>query len=299
MEMDLPFVAERAPLEPALAAAAVAARRWGLREPEVLRHGMNLICAAGDDVVLRVSTPTVPAEQGWWLGEFLTSAGIRVPKPMRPDVVRHNGCSVVAVERIHGHGDIDWTEVGAMVARLHSLDVAGVDGRYPTPWCGMFPWWSLRALAAQVDDLLDDAARIGIHRTLANLDDWEPAARAAPPVLCHGDVHPGNVLTGVHGPVLLDWDLLCVAPPAWDHAALLTWTERWGGEPGVYEAFADGYGWSGRGDPLAERLALGRLLAATLMRLRAGRSDEAAATEAQRRLAYWRGDVDAAPWTAQ
>lgn len=39
-----------------------------------------------------------------------------------------------------------------------------------------------------------------------------------------------------------------------------------------------------------------RLLAATLMRLEAGRDDEAAATEAQRRLRWWRGDPDAPMW---
>ena len=42
-----------------------------------------------------------------------------------------------------------------------------------------------------------------------------------------------------------------------------------------------------------------RLVAATLMRLRAGRHDPAAMPEAQRRLAYWRGDPDAPTWRAQ
>ena len=61
-------------------------------------------------------------------------------------------------------------------------------------------------------------------------------------VVCHGDVHPGNVLMTVAGPVLLDWDLLCHAHPGWDHAMLLTLAERWGGDPAVYPAFAAGYG---------------------------------------------------------
>ena len=33
-------------------------------------------------------------------------------------------------------------------------------------------------------------------------------------VVCHGDVHPGNVMMTADGPVLLDWDLLCLGPPA-------------------------------------------------------------------------------------
>jgi hypothetical protein len=42
-----------------------------------------------------------------------------------------------------------------------------------------------------------------------------------------------------------------------------------------------------------------RNVVATLMRVRAGRTDPAAAAEAQRRLRYWRGDTDAPQWTAQ
>ncbi len=41
-----------------------------------------------------------------------------------------------------------------------------------------------------------------------------------------------------------------------------------------------------------------RLVAATLLRLRAGRADAAAMPEAQRRLAFWRGDPAAPLWTA-
>jgi thiamine kinase-like enzyme len=112
-------------------------------------------------------------------------------------------------------------------------------------------------------------------------------------------VHPGNVVATAQGAVLLDWDLLCTGPAAWDHAPLMTWTQRWGGAAGLYEAFAAGYGRSMRGDGVAEAIATLRLVAATLMRLRAGRHDEAARDEAERRLRWWRGDTDAPPWHAQ
>jgi Ser/Thr protein kinase RdoA (MazF antagonist) len=118
-------------------------------------------------------------------------------------------------------------------------------------------------------------------------------------LVCHGDVHPGNVMQSIDGPVLLDWDLLCAAPAAWDHAPLMTWTGRWGGEPGIYEAFAAGYGRSFRGDAVAEAISELRLVAATLMRVRAGRSDPAAAREAALRLRYWRGEQAAPMWHAQ
>jgi hypothetical protein len=101
------------------------------------------------------------------------------------------------------------------------------------------------------------------------------------------------------GPVLLDWDLLCWAPPGWDHGPMLTWADRWGGRPGEYEQFAEGYGRDLSGDPDTIAFAELRLVAATLMRVQAAMTNPDAAAEAQRRLAYWRGDPDAPPWTAQ
>lgn len=183
-----------------------------------------------------------------------------------------------------------------MVAHVHSLDPAEVAGRYPLPWCGSFPWWDFDTLLADVGPLLDEPARAGIDRALARHGEWHQHVERR--VLCHGDVHPGNVIATAAGPVLLDWDLLCTGPAAWDHAPLMTWAERWGGEPGTYEAFAAGYGVSMRHDAVGEALAELRLAAATLMRVRAGRSDPAAAEEAERRLRYWRGEPDAPPWQA-
>ncbi len=101
------------------------------------------------------------------------------------------------------------------------------------------------------------------------------------------------------GPVVLDWDLMCTAPRGWDHAMLLTLAERWGGDPEVYPAFAAGYGESLADDVTTRRFAELRNVAATLMRVRAGRTDPLARHEADRRLRYWRGEIDAPLWTAQ
>ncbi len=299
-DAELPFVAAPPGPSAAVAAAAgVAARQWGLPAPELLRLGMNGIFAAGDEVVLRVCRPSVPAEQALWLGAALARAGVRVPAAARPEVVRVGDLSVLAVERIHASGTIDWREVGAMVAVVHALDPAMIAGRHPLPWCGAFPWWDFAALFAGIGDRIDDVAagalRASVERNLPLL----LATRTTATTVCHGDVHPGNVVPTAAGAVLLDWDLLCNGPAAWDHAPLMTWTERWGGEPGIYAAFAEGYGRSLRDDPLGEAVAELRLVAATLMRVRAGLTDAAAATEAQRRLRWWRGDPDAPMWHAQ
>ncbi len=278
------------------AAARAAAAHWSLPEPALLRRGMNALYAAGDEVVLRVSRPTAPPEAALWLAEHLAAVGLRVPRFVRREVVRDGPLAVFAVAREPSAGPVDWGVVGEMVARLHRLDIPPVAEHYPTPWCSSFPWWQFDELLADVRGELDEAALRGIDSALARHGAWRGAARHV--VLCHGDVHPGNVLATDAGPMLIDWDLLCTGPPAWDHAPLMTWSERWGGEPGAYDAFAAGYGTSLRGDPTAEALAELRLLAATLLRLRAARSDPAAAEEAERRLRYWRGDADAPPWRA-
>ena len=110
-------------------------------------------------------------------------------------------------------------------------------------------------------------------------------------LVCHGDVHPGNVIQSADGPVLLDWDLLCAGPAAWDHAPLMTWTERWGGEAGIYERSPQGYGRSftrrsvGRGD---RRTSSGR--GNVDASARRSKPIPAAAEEAELRLRYWRGE---------
>jgi hypothetical protein len=294
----LPFVA--APVADVAAAtdlAGRAAHAWGLPEPTLLRVGMNALFAAGDDVVVRVGRPTGAAVSAPRLAVFLADAGLRVPRYLDPDPMEDDGLVAWAVRREAVVGEVDWAEVGEMVAHLHRIDPARVRGLHPLPAASAFPWWQFDRLLADVDDLLDPAARRGIVAALEQHGDW--AHRGAAVMLCHGDVHPGNVVATAQGAVLLDWDLLCTGPAAWDHAPLMTWTQRWGGAPGLYEAFADGYGRSMRGDDVAEAVATLRLVAATLMRLRAGRHDEAARDEAERRLRWWRGDADAPPWHAQ
>ncbi len=298
MNDALPFVA--APVADVDAAARLAehaAAQWGLADPVLMRVGMNALFAAGDEVVVRVGRPTSPAVAAPRLAALLTSAGIRVPQYLDLEPIEHEGLAAWAVRREVVVGEVDWAEVGDMVARLHRIDPTLVRGRHPVPAASSLPWWRFDRLLAEVDDLLDPQARHGITESLARNGDW--AQRGAALVLCHGDVHPGNVIAAADGAVLLDWDLLCTAPAAWDHGPLMTWTERWGGAPGVYERFAAGFGRSMRGDDVAKALAELRLVAATLMRLRAGRRDATARTEAECRLRWWRGDPDAPAWQSQ
>jgi Ser/Thr protein kinase RdoA (MazF antagonist) len=116
-------------------------------------------------------------------------------------------------------------------------------------------------------------------------------------VVCHGDVHPRNVLMRGDDVVIIDWDAICLGPPAWDHAALMTWADRWGGAAETYQAFAQGYGVDLRESSLAQELAALRLLAPTINMIINGESNPTYAAEAQARMRYWLGDPAAPTWT--
>ncbi len=260
---------------------------------------MNAIFTAGS-VVLRVSEPNTDAEASLELADFWHRRGVSVPHAVRDDVVVAHGLSVTAWEHIDGAaGSIDWTQVGAMVREVHETDPTSLPGAIPLPSPTAFPWWDFDALLERASPALDVVARDGLVAAIERHPRWHESDGSGEAVVCHGDVHPGNVLMQSAGPVLLDWDLLCMAPAGWDHAPMMTWAERWGGEPGEYEAFARGYGRSLRTDPTATALAELRLVAATLMRVSASIADPAARPEAERRLRYWRGDPEAPSWRAQ
>ncbi len=277
-------------------AATAAAEVWRLDPPELVRAGMNAIFAAGS-VVLRVSAPTAPAEVSLELARFWQDRGVTVPRAARDDVVLVDDLSVTAWDRISDEtAPIDWAQVGAMVRRVHATGRRSLPSSVPLPSPTAFPWWDFDSLLERAAPALDDAARRGIAEVIDRHAGWKAFDEV---VVCHGDVHPGNVMMRDGAPVLLDWDLLCLAPPGWDHGPMLTWAERWGGQPGTYDEFARGYGRSLRDDPQTVAISELRLVAATLMRVAASITNPAARPEAERRLRYWRGDPDAPPWTVQ
>jgi hypothetical protein len=298
--VDLPFVAEPpGTLESVSRSARAAADHWGLGEPQLLRMGMNGIFTTGDGVLLRVSRPSAPPDEAIALARVLTNFGLRVPTYARDAPFSAADHAVFAIEEIIETAPIDWVAVGEMVHRLHGIDRSDLPSGYPTPFCGDFPWWNFDSMMVELGGDIDAEARNAIETAIARDLPLLERQRRGSVVVCHGDVHPGNVIQSRLGPVLLDWDLLCCGPPAWDHAPLMTWTQRWGGDDGIYESFADGVGRSLREDPLAEAIAELRLVAATLMRVRAARSNPTAREEAELRLRYWRGDRDAPQWHAQ
>ncbi len=298
MTVTRPFVDR--PVVDVVAATAVARRAagaWNLPAPSLIRHGMNLLFACGD-VVLRVGRASGPAVAAHELVGTLLRHGVPTVSPVVGLASDLDGFAVTGWERVEPvDGPVDWESVGATVRRVHGIPRSAIPPSYPLPSPTGFPWWDFDVLLADVASDLDERAANGLASAIRRHEGWR-AAVDVDAVVCHGDVHPGNVLVAEAGSLLIDWDLLCRAAPAWDHAMLTTYATRWGGDPAAHVAFVAGYGASDVDIALARSLGELRNVAATLLRIRAGRSDPAAAAEAARRLRYWRGESEE-PWRAQ
>ena len=267
----------------------------------LLRSGDNHVFRAGD-AVLRLSPPTADPPAQMALAARLEEEGVPVLRGLA-DLGVVDGMRASLWELLDGAPDaaVDYEALGRGVARLHSIPPETVRPLVPLPGFADASWLQVGANLerAAVTGLLDDASLTALRHACDELHGWAGAAADAPPVVCHGDLHPDNVLVRDGEPVLIDWDQICLGPPAWDHAALITWSERWGGNPESYAAYARGYGTDYRDDPAARLLARVRLLAPTINMVLRGASDPACAAEAARRLRYWRGDPDAPQWIAQ
>jgi aminoglycoside phosphotransferase (APT) family kinase protein len=279
-------------------AATTVARRLGHRgRLQLIRHGTNVLFRAGG-VVLRVSPGQHDAKGQASLTRWLSTRGVPAQRPIAgPFAV--DDLVVTGWERLDDGADVDYRQVGAAISALHELDLSSVADHVALPWCGDATWPGLAerldtAAAAGVVDVEDIAI---LRSEMTELEGWEGSARDEDLVVCHGDVHPQNVMMAGTEAVVLDWDSICFGPAAWDHAPLLTWAERWGGDPAVYEAFAEGYGADLRDTPLARVLMRVRLLAPTIAMIVRGRSSPIHAKEARLRMRYWRREPSAPAWT--
>jgi hypothetical protein len=154
-------------------AATTAAGTWGFDPPELLRSGMNAIFAAGR-VVLRVSAPTVPAEVSLELAQFWHDRDVTVPRARRDDVVRVDGLSVTAWERVEtSEHPVDWQWAGELVRRVHETVAAALPAAVPLPSPAAFPWWNLNALLERAGPGLDQAARDGLAAAIDRHSDWQ------------------------------------------------------------------------------------------------------------------------------
>ncbi|MHB1445432.1 MAG: phosphotransferase enzyme family protein [Acidimicrobiales bacterium] len=263
----------------------------------LLRSGSNYVFRAGD-MVVRVSNASSDQADQLALIRRLSEAGVPVLEP-QADLGLVGGARVTLWEYIEPGTRVDYAGLGHAIARLHTIPPEDLADLVPLPWYGEAPWLQFEANldAAAGTDILDAAEVDALRQVCEELRNWHILDSDEPVVVCHGDVHPANVLMRDGRPVIIDWDLICLGPPAWDHAALLTWPGRWGGGPSDYSDFARGYGKDLSADALARRLARVRLIGPTINMVRLATSTDRARAEAKVRLRYWMGDPEAPQWT--
>ncbi len=296
-----PFVAR--PVTDRVAAnhrANECARTLGLGELEAIRESMCSTFRSGD-VVLRVGHFTSSPTNAAALADMLRSKEIAVPQVIATFECDDSGLGVIAYDNIpESTRDIDWSAVGQVVRRLHTnVSIESVPDCYPIAHPTGLPWWNFPEMMLRIEQSgILDADALTVLRSVADAGErWTDIVSTPPMVIAHGDVHPGNVIMGADGPVLIDWDLLSVGASIWDHIALRAWsTPPWQGNEQAYAEFAAGYGdvdWD-----VADLDALVRLrnLAATMLKLMAT-TDGVMTEEAQRRIQYWLSPDTAAPWT--
>lgn len=287
---------------PSAQLAVVIAHGVGRRStPELMRGGANEVYAV-DDLVIRLAPPGVDIAAQATAAGVLAGLGIAMPALVDSGMVDDQPYTIWERVPADFGADVDFGELGAEIGRLHRIDPAAFDGPVTLPWCDEASWLDLDTSldAAEAADLVSPTDIEILRASWAQLRSWGSRCRSAgQPVVCHGDVHPQNVIMRLGKPIVIDWDTLCLGPPQWDHAALINWAGRWGGSPDAYPRFAAGYGRNFASDELANDLARLRLLAPTVNLIVKGATDARCAAEAQRRMTYWRGEPAAPAWTPQ
>jgi aminoglycoside phosphotransferase (APT) family kinase protein len=166
----------------------------------VARGSRSTVHAWGRGAVAKVPDRTTP--EGWIHFEALYASAVRdagAPAPRLLGIEQVDGRSASIWERIHGPSMwqylVDRRERGAhygrVLAELH---------------LGLFDLVPPVSLPTQRDRLACKIRRAAdeIDPSLADALSLLPAQTSSPR-LCHGDLHPGNVILSPDGPIIIDW----------------------------------------------------------------------------------------------
>lgn len=169
--------------------------------------------AFGRSAVIKIPRPTTPDQ--WIHAEATFTAAVAAvgaPVPELLQVGQLNGRTVSIYQRIDGPNM--WQQI-----RTNPSQAAAMGGLLADLHRTMIDLPPPLALPRQRDRLAHKiriAARRG-DRTLFGLIDALDTG-SGPPRLCHGDLHPANVILGAGGPVVVDWFDACLGDPVGDVA---------------------------------------------------------------------------------
>lgn len=171
------------------------------------------VYAFGEDAVVKVPKPDVPkhwAEVEFALSDIVHRQGL--PAPVARSIVELDERPCVVFDRVDGPtmwnvmlDDHDRVEdlAGQLVDLQHRIHSAGVPDGVP----------DLVARCVAKVASCDSLASAERHAVLAELDAMPRGA-----AMLHGDLHPGNVIFGPNGPVVIDWFDAAIGHPIADLA---------------------------------------------------------------------------------
>lgn len=184
---------------------------WGRIGPLVAVGRTSDVYEIGRDAVVKVPRPVVPPE--WAAMEARFTVGVRelgAPAPEVLDVVEIDGRDAIVFERVHGPSMWDLLRDGSRSAPSIGEELAAVHRRVLSAGLP-------RAVAGLVERMRNKITQV---RQLpeSERDDALLAMEQLPrgAALLHGDLHPGNVLMGPRGPVVIDWFDAAIGHPVAD-----------------------------------------------------------------------------------
>ena len=165
----------------------------------------------GSDAVTKVPLADTPDSWIRYEAVFINAVrAVGAPAPRVLDVVEHDGRAVSVYERVEGPSMWEYIREHPGEAAAMGRLLADVHAEITRLTAPMIVPRQRDRLSCKIRRAASEVAAELIHAL--DLLHAEPDSSR----LCHGDIHPGNVIMANDGPILVDWFDACRGEPAGD-----------------------------------------------------------------------------------
>lgn len=267
-------------------------------EAQLLKFTNNAVFwLPGNDCVVRIAGSVAMhrrtrkvIEVARWLAEHNYPA-VRLSSSVQQPVEADGEAATVwkavhAVEQAPTAG-----QLGALLRRLHALPA-------PITHLPKFdPVGDIRWRLEHADGL-DDVDLLFLKSRCDSLqEELDGLATTLPSGVVHGDAQVGNLIAGPEGPVLCDFDSVCIGPREWDLVPIVFGQSHYGDGPEGVQAMVTAYGADVRSMPGFVTLMRARELKLVTSAVPVIRTNSRLREEFFRRLASIRNGVSDKRWT--